>query len=73
MKTEWERVKRGETFFIVTKWTSFVAVVLSLVAQVFINNHYLPLIALAVAGAVGLALTTRLPARVSGSVTEGTP
>jgi len=48
-------------------------VVLSLVAQVFINNHYLPLIALAVAGAVGLALTTRLPARVSGSVSEGTP
>jgi hypothetical protein len=32
LKTEWERVKRGETFFIVTKWTSFVAVVLSLVA-----------------------------------------
>jgi predicted MFS family arabinose efflux permease len=47
-------------------------VVLSLIAQAFIGSPYLPLLALAVASVLGLALTTRLPARVSAP-SEHTP
>jgi fumarate reductase subunit C len=31
LKTEWNRVKRGEGFFLVTKWTAFVAVLFCVV------------------------------------------
>jgi hypothetical protein len=32
LKTEWNRVKRGEDFFAITKWIAFVVVVLALIA-----------------------------------------
>jgi hypothetical protein len=32
LKTEWNRVKRGEVFFAITKWIAFVVVILALIA-----------------------------------------
>lgn len=46
-------------------------VVLALVAQALIGSSVLPLMALAAAGLVGLAITTRLPARVVVPGAEG--
>jgi hypothetical protein len=37
LKTEWNRVKRGEIFFAVTKWIAFVAVLLALIALVHLE------------------------------------